>query len=505
MAKAVISRFDGGLAEDIRTTKTNQSAGGANFDIATNPHKLIPYSDPIAETHASGAMTNYAITDVDIVNISDTTPTIHGMGRTNSGATTVSIFKKSSTSDITSQWSAALATGGYVAPGTLINYYDATAALDKLYFIAGSAFCSFDTPSTITSHGGLVGPYTTNTYPRPFIHPVDNAVYIGAANKVYKFDAVTYTSATVLHTLGSYFEVTAFADYGTYLAIGGRYFGRTKKSSVYLSNKDITSPQELPISVIDWGEGSLIQLVSMGGALVGISYTEEVGAYSSVTKYKMYIKSYSGGKVQTIKEIETFRTDDIKIWGDKSGDRFYFGFDTDRSLYVIGINKLGELYVAPDRYYTPTGSYITGTFNGVSFIGDIAFIAYQDGGVTGYLVRQGTGTAYTLPSYYNTTVNPGMNEDHRALRKKLQNIRISYTVKAVNGTVGLGLRTDSQTASYTSVISEIKASTGEYVTTAKAFADGTLFDEGYEYQFQISSVGNVEIKRVEYEYITVND
>ena len=77
MAKAIINRFDGGMASDLRTTSTNQCASSVNFDISTNPHKLKPYSDPIAETHASGPMTDYAITDVAVLNISGTTPTIY--------------------------------------------------------------------------------------------------------------------------------------------------------------------------------------------------------------------------------------------------------------------------------------------------------------------------------------------------------------------------------------------------------------------------------------------
>lgn len=503
MAKAIINRFDGGMAEDIRTTATNQCASSANFDISTNPHKLTPYSDPIAETHASGPITDYAITDVAILNISGTTPTVYGMGRANSGSSNVAIFKKSSTSDITAQWSASLATSGTRAPGTLLGYYDQTAGADRLYFVNGGSFSYFADPSTINTVGGLVGPYTTNLYPKPYRHPIDNTVYLGAANKVYKFDAVTYTSATLLHTFGSNFEVSSFTEYGNYLAIAGRYFGRDKKSSVYLSNRVL--PNDGAQQVIDWGEGSLVAIENIDGYIVGVSYTEDVGGYSTISSYKIYIKVWAGGEVTTVKEIETKRTDEIKIWKAKHDDKLYFGYDTDRSLYVVGRNKARDWFVTGDRYYNPTGSYITGTFNGVSFVGDVAFIAYQDGGTTGYLTRQGTGSSYTLTSYYNTTVNPSMTVEHRTLRKKLKNVRVSYTAGTANGTVGLGMRLDSQTASFSTVISKSQSSTGEYVTHADMFNDGTGFDEFYELQFQLTSTGNVSIKQVDYEYEIVND
>lgn len=500
--KAIINRWDGGMAEDIRTTYTNQSQSSVNFDISTNPHKLTPYSDPVLETHASGPMTDYAITDVAVLNVSGT-PTVYGMGRLNSGSTNLSIFKKSSTSDITAQWSASLAVGGSVSPGTLLSYFDLTAGVDKLYFVNGGAWGVFTDPATVGSAGGIVGPYTTNTYARPFRHPIDNTVYIGVANKIYKFDAVTYTSATLLHTLGSNFEVQSFTDYGNYLAIGGRYFGRDKKSAVYLSNRVI--PNDGAQQVIDWGEGSLVAIENIGGSLVGISYTENVGGYGTVVNPKIQIKVYDGGEVRTVKEIETRRSDEIKIWKAKSNDKLYFGYDTDRAIYVVGKNKLGDWFVTTDRYYNPTGSYITGTFNGISFVGDIAFIAYQDGGTTGYLVRQGTSTSYDLTSYYTTTINPNMEVEERALRKRLKKIRISYTVDTAGGTVGVLYRGDSTSSTFTSIISQSQASTGQYVTTAGNFADGTAFDENYEFQFQITSTGNVSIKQFEYEYELVND
>ena len=503
MAKAIINRFDGGMASDLRTTSTNQCASSVNFDISTNPHKLKPYSDPIAETHASGPMTDYAITDVAVLNISGTTPTIYGMGRTNSGSTNLSIFKKSSTSDITAQWSAALASGGTRSPGSLLGYYDQTAGADKLYFINGGAWGVFTDPSTISTTGGLVGPYTTNVYPKPYRHPIDNTVYLGAANKVYKFDAVAYTTATLLHTFGANFEVQSFTEYGNYLAIGGRFFGRDKKSSVYLSNRVL--PNDGAQQVIDWGEGSLVAIENIDGYIVGVSYTEDVGGYSTIATYKLYIKVWNGGEVQTVKEIETRRSDEIKIWKAKHDNKLYFGYDTDRALYVVGRNELGQWFVVGDRYYNPSGSYITGTFNGVSFIGDIAFIAYQDGGTTGYLVRQGTGSTYSLTSYYNTTINPGMDISHRTLRKKLKSVRVAYTAEANNGTDGVGFRQDTQTASYTSIISNTEATAGEYVVHADMAETGEGFDEGYEFQFQLTSTGNVGIKQFEYEYEIVND
>ena len=503
--KAIINRFDGGMAEDLRTTASNQCASSVNFDISTNPHKLKPFSDPIAETHASGPITDYAITDVGVLNISGTTPTVYGMGRASSGSTNVAIFKKSSTSDITAQWGASSATNASaVNPGTMLGYYDQTAATDKMFFLsANTGLYSFTDPSTITSLGALSAVVSGVSYPKPYRHPIDNTVYMGSANKVYKFDAVTYTSPTLLHTFGANFMVQSFTEYGNYLAIAGRSITRSTKSSVYLSNRII--PNDGAQQVIDWGEGSLVIVENIDGYIVGVSYTEDVGGYSTVSNYKLYIKVWAGGEVRTVKEIETRRLDEIKIWKAKHDNKLYFGYDTDRSIYVVGRNKLGDWFVTGDRYYNPSGTYITGTFNGISFVGDVAFMAYQDGGTTGYLVRQGTGSTYALTSYYTTTINPNMEVSHRALRKKLISVRIAYTAEANNGTVGVGFRQDTQTAAFTSIISETKATAGEYVVHADMTGAGEGFDEGYELQFQFTSTGNVSIKQFEYVYELMND
>ena len=67
MAKiAIISRFDGGIAEDIRTTATNECADSTNFDIFSNPHKLIHLRDMLAEEDGSQTIANTKISEVGI-------------------------------------------------------------------------------------------------------------------------------------------------------------------------------------------------------------------------------------------------------------------------------------------------------------------------------------------------------------------------------------------------------------------------------------------------------
>lgn len=500
MIQATISTFDGGIAEDIRTTATNQCESSVNFDIFTNPHKLLPYSDPVAETHA-GTITDYTITDVAVVDVSGT-ETIYGMGRHASGSQDVAIFKKNSTTDITAAWTAEVATNGNdLTQGTLVEYKNFLWCMS-----GGSTFSKFAPPSTFTNISTLTGPYTTNFSPKPFRHPIDDTLYMASGNLVYKFDNVVYTTPTLTYTLAVNFEVQSFTDYGNYLAIGGKYLTKSKRSAVYLGDRDITTSQK-PQQVIDWGEGSLKILENLGGSLIGISYTENVGSFTTATRYKMYIKGYSGGTVQTIKEIITGSTENIRIWKAKSGDRLYFGFDGDNAVYVLAKNKSGYFAVTKDRYINPTGSTISGAsgkLTGISLVGDIMFTSYGDATTDGYLARQGTGTAYTLPSRYFTTVNPSMTASDRTKRKKLREIRISYTCKSTTGVVNVYVYNNNLTTTKLA-LTDSKTVAGEYLTIASKYADSTGFDENRELKFLLETTGNVEINEFKYFYDNIAD
>jgi hypothetical protein len=53
------------MAEDIRTTSTDQNAQNLNFDIFTNPQKLLPYTDSVAETTSTATMAGIGISDIN--------------------------------------------------------------------------------------------------------------------------------------------------------------------------------------------------------------------------------------------------------------------------------------------------------------------------------------------------------------------------------------------------------------------------------------------------------
>ena len=136
-------------------------------------------------------------------------------------------------------------------------------------------------------------------------------------------------------------------------------------------------------------------------------------------------------------------------------------------------------------------------------IGDISFTSYGDATTDGYLARQGTGTAYTLPSRYFTTINPKMPLEDRTKRKKLNQLKISYSCKSTSGTVNVYVYDDSGTSKL--ALTKTQTAIGEYVTTSYAYNDSLQFDEGYEYKFLLETTGNVEIKEFKYTYETIKD
>lgn len=499
MNTVIINKFDGGHAEDIRTFATSECESSTNFDIVTNPHLLRPFTDPVAETitGGSGVMTDFQVTDVLAVDISGTTKLV-GWGRESAASTKASFFTKGSSSDITSAWAKTVTTGGTDTPiaGTLIEYKGSAYAVSST-----SNLIKFTSGTTYTSIG-TIGAVLTQTA-KPFVHPEDNIMYLsgglGQAYTVAKYDGSTLSTNAI--TLPSNVTITSFANWGTYLAIACKPTSGVGRSVVYLWGRDtsLTTVQ----GIIDWGDGALEILENVNEILVGVSAIKQVGSYDTITNYNYQVKVSSGGSVEVIKDFVVTNTNVLRHFKAKQYNKLYFGFDTDNAIFVCGKNKEGRWYVSKDRYLTPTGSTITGVLQNISIVGDILFASYTDGGIAGYLTRTSDST-YAATSTYLSTINPNMPIADRYENKKLVAVQIAYKLNSSSGTVGLGYycENDAGTSggSLQTIISTSKSASGDYVTTAQAHSNGTPFLTGREYQFRITSVGDIRIKEVKYKY-----
>lgn len=490
-----INRWDGGLAEDIRTFSTNQHEGCVNFDIISNPYLLRPFSDPVAETIStgSGVMTDFQITDVIACDIGGTTKLV-GWGRESSASTKASFFTKDA--PITSAWAKIATASGSVVPakGTLIEYKGSSYALDTTVNLN-----KFTSGTTFTAVGTVGAPNTDGGICKPFVHPEDNIMYLATTYTIATYDGTTLTTNVLL--LPSNLTITSMTNFGGYLAIACKPTSGSGSSKVYLWGRDTSST--LLQGIIDWGSGALEILENINETLVGVSAVKTVGTFDTITNYNYKVKIYSGGYPQEVKDFIVTNTNVLRPFKAKQNDKLYFGFDTDNAVHYCGKNKGGEWFVSKERFLSPTGSSITGTLNGISIVGDILFTAYTDGGVSGYLARTSDSTFSTSTATYLTTTNPKMVEGDRYEDKQLKAVQVSYRIGLIdsgvaNGTVTLGVYADNRTLQ--PVLTQTKLINGNYIVTATDLADNTPLPSGREFTFYLTSLGDVRIKEIRYIY-----
>lgn len=495
MAKAILNQFDGGLAQDNRTFSTNQYADSVNFDMLTLQHYLTPYKDFTDETMISGTINDHRITDVDSMTTSGTTWVI-GLGRESSVSFKATFFKKDSSTDITDSWTS-YATGlGTVMAGTLAVYRSKgycirdTGTQNILVEWDGSA-----TASDVASNSGLLGGYSS-TVPRPFEHPEDKVLYMGAGNIISKLDNTTFTPTAL--TLPADKVITSLSNYGTYLVIVCKPKNGSGNSTMYFWGRSTTLTTLQ--AVFDLGVGDAHIVENLENQLFVIMTTSTLGNYSvsSTASRYLYVKMYTGGSTPTLYQVpitSTITPNNLKL---KVNDSLFFGFGNDTALYRLGKNKSGTFVLTKDVAYPEANMSMAG----ISRIRDTFWLSYSVSG-TYKLKRTLDGAetpAYTTTASYTTTYNPSMVLEDRYRKKKLIAVQVSFTGSAT-GTATLYLSVDG------SAMKSCLSSTlnGEKMVDTSKYTDSTPFLEGSEFQFKFTSTGNVKLKEIRYRYDTLNN
>ena len=487
MAKIRLNKFDGGQAEDVRTFNTDECEYSKNFDLFTNPHKLIPYRDSVAEdVSGSGisTMDDADIADVDVGKIVSTY-FIHGMGREgSSGSAKPAFYTKTAIGAVFSR-QGATADGYTYVPGSGVSYKDRCFVLG--FNLSDYRLYRYDGSGTVTTCGTIST--TQPFYARPFVHPEDNILYIIIGNTITTWDdSAMATHTTILPTAR---EATAVCDYGAYLAIAMRPLRMAGTSFVYLWGRDVTL--NTLQGVVDFGEGDIKILDNLDNALIGIMAPQS--GLSTMITNKIRIKAWTGGAVDTVKSFTVGAVNTLITRSVKNGGKIYFGLNADDAVYAFGKNLSGQYIFTKDRYLF-NGTTIN-SLSGLAMIGDYLWRAFTTVGAgLATLMRDTTSAEYVSTSVYRTTVNPSMPLEDRYMEKQLKSVRIVYT-GAVTGVTNLKYIIDGGSA--ISIISDTN-SAGERTTEATALADASSFGTFREIQFQVETTGGSQVKEVFYDY-----
>lgn len=501
MTIAIQNKFDGGHAEDIRTHNTNECEESLNFDVFTNPHKLIPLADSIAETVDTGTMDEVELSDVDI-SLVGSNYLLTASGFETGASSKIGFYTKSDiTNGGTLNWGtqAVSASGAYQKNSGVIFQ-------TKFYALASSGgvytLFKYNGAGSVTS----IGTITTNSnfYVKPFVHPSDKKLYGVIGQSIFQYDGSTFnkTGSGISLTLPNDYECTGLTSYGDYLAIGMRSLRGNGNSYVYLWDRQLTLIDAN--TCIDFGEGNLLVLENLNESLFAVIQPQNTIA--TTFTYKVKIRQYSGGSVETIKSIVLPSSINVATAVKaKNEEKLYFGFAGDDCLYVFGKNKAGNYILNKHRYFFNTVT-IGSSLSGLSIIGDIIWAGFTTvGGVYTFmrskvLSHLGENATYSSTSIYKTTINPSMNIEDRYKHKQLISVRISFT-GASYGTTGVKYSVDG--SNFTSVISQSNTA-GELVWEAFKQADGADFLSGREFQFKLESSGGAQIKEIAYQYTILN-
>lgn len=502
MPTVIINKFDGGQADDVRTFSTDQCTESNNFDIFTEPHRLNPYSDSIADT-ADVAIADSEISDVDVCEISGT-EYIVGAGFTSSSSDVLSFYTKTT---VTGAFALqASASGNAFVKGSLVTYKKLAYAVDT----NGSGtyrLVRFNGASSVSNIGNISAAASKPV--SCFVHPEDNVLYVVIENVIAKWDGTTFSTVSTILPLN--YTSSSITNYGGYLAITMNAQSGSRNPMCLLWGRD-TTINTLQGS-IDLGEGYVGVVENINNNLFFIM--SPYSSFSTNNQNKIIVKGYAGGSVETVAELNdnsTLSIGTVQTYKAKKDNRVYFGFGNSDCVWTFGKNKDGRYAITQDRFIT-NGTQIssnpaTGTFSGVSIIGDVMWI----GGISitnvytlmRSRVVSGEGLLYTSTSKYVTTVNPSMLTEDRYKDKQLEAVQVAFTAAspgATDSTVVLKYGFDG--GSLTTAISSAQEN-GEYVVEATNDNDGEPFLSGRELTLQLESTQNAKIKEVRYKYKVLN-
>ena len=484
MKTIIKRRFDEGMVNDQRETRSGVCTLSKHFDILTRPHRLTPYRSH--EDGSSGGDTD-KITQVIYYNAK-----AFGLGVV-TGTSRVKVFEKSDLSNST--WSATT------------NGADAGGAREESVFVeykgygygwaAGNRVWKADLSGS-AAFTGTERSISYTTVAQPLVHSKDDILYMPYDNKIARNNAGTWTDAAL--TLPTNVIITSISEYGNFVAIGTRSANGTK-SRVYLWNRD-SSLTTLSES-IDWGVGDLYVLEEIEGYLIGISV---VGNSTTALTPKIVFRNYSGGSgSQVFKELQASSAAVTLAFKQKVNNRLYFllSITIDGTLHqgvwmVSRSSPTQPFAVAFDRLPNNDTALSSGVLKGFALIGDYMFISYVTGGA--YAMSKTDDQAnYTATSIYETTINPDMDEADLTLKKQVVLASLSYVPLPANGQAVLKHKIDG--GAFATVFTETTDS--QITTEKKMLASGAAFPIGREIVFRIESTGGAEITELKYQYTTI--
>ena len=510
MAKVIIKRWDGGVAQSERPETTNEHANnndtfpGSNggFNVFADPFKLTKVTSPTVNETASGASVTAGECPIFSAVKRGTDGMIVGYGMTSMSGSSVARFYRKDSS-ITGSWQQSSASGQGVdtfAGAHCVLYKDLFFGISSSTFSNETRLYRYDSDSAQTLIDSIAD-YSRETLPKPVVHSQDKKLYY-ATNKTVK----VYDGTTASAGITTDFPIISMCEYGTYLAVACQ---TPTGGVVYLWGRDTSLTTFQDVIKVDNGKLQIIE--NIDGYLVAVTQTpySPYSAFSAIPVVYSYagtvnVRMYVGGTMKLIKKAtlgnnEQNSTQKLLAHKYIKDERLYFSTNSN-FLWSFGMNRSGEYVLARDQQIAYTNRTLD-TLWGVFALGEYVFgmQSTTTGSPSGGLLQRTDAVFGTDYSYYTTTINPSMPLEDRGKLKQLRSVYIKGTSLSTSATVTLKYGYDTN-GGMVDIFNESVTSYRPKFFEATAELGGEQLAETRDLTFQIGIVGQFDVVELGYEY-----
>lgn len=493
------TQFDGGFSKGTRDTSLTTCSYVKHFDVTRDKNKMIPQFS-VDNTYSGG-------NDSGIKRVVQAGDNYFALKNV---LGVPQIWKRTGHDQA---W--ALATNGDGFTEEFVTdmfiYYQPT---NKIYFYGeGTAngvtyISTFDVATnTADNLGTSIG--VEDSRSGGFIRPDDGKLYFGTENKLHQVNqAGTIAQDILTNPLPTQYQITSVDSHGVYLSVACQDQTLEQKSTVYIVDMDLTDPA--PVDVVDFGVGQIKVCGSVGGVLVGIS--DLASSTDFLDEKRIAIRTWSGGDeakdfrevygtlasgaLTTQKETRVNAlyfianlTDELRSGGDMNG------------IWAVKINAGNELVLVLDTVETIPDPGVVDPIDGFAVLGSFRYI--MSASVAGDVsITDGDGGYATEEGLGSIWVSNKIKADRLGRELDLKFAALRTEPLPTGATAILAYRKDEDTA-WTKIISE--ATDDNVLSSSDTDNAGAEFEEGYEYQFKIESLGGAVVTGLYLNFDEEND
>lgn len=484
-----ISRYDGGISDDIREPVTNKFSVTKHFDVFTNPFKLIPRRDMETDETIgvdADAMRTYTVQDFLV----GSNKYFYAHGSKTGGASVPKILVK--TDPIAGDWTEpanAEGAAGNIINGCFVEYknylwgFHLNNKIFKYGDITGAA--------TFTDQVDVVSATITTTT-QGVIGP-DDLLYLPYNNIICRISVAGVLSDSVL-TLPTKYRITSICNYGNYLAIAccEKNIASIGQMKVYLWDRD--SSLTTISDVIDFGEGNDLKIAVVDGYLVGVikKYPNTmVFTNAGATIIKVILNNIARTVINR-KENSTYTL----IGGFVKDNKFYFvnncGINVHDTEATCGIWVLCH---KPDGTWGMTVDVVNDAIGATNLVNFGNFADYWWIVIgTGAIVKTNdvVPASYTFKSVYESEVFDGKIYGYdSSFTKKLIGVSVQTEKLPTDGQVILAYRKDG-TIAWTTIFTNTEDDSISH-EAVNIEASGVNLPQYKEIEWRIESTGGAVI------------